>query len=178
MFPCLFLFVYVIHKTTKMRTQSHPQRVAHCASTGHHIQYCLCSYSLDNACPGRALLSISLHMFHLRVRTDLILLPSCYAYNSFLCELFCLAISALAELTMWPAMYYLEKKQKKRKKKKAVIFFFEKILVGLVCKKKYMLDILNRHMLAICKVLCKACDILGYKSKWMSVNINDINNIK
>lgn len=31
-------------------------------------------------------------------------------------------------------------------------------------------------MLAICKVLCQACDILGYKSKWMSVNINDIIN--
>ena len=33
-------------------------------------------------------------------------------------------------------------------------------------------------MLAICKVLCQACDILGYKSKWMSVNINDINYYK
>lgn len=31
--------------------------------------------------------------------------------------------------------------------------------------KNYMLDILNRHMLAICKVLCQACDILGYKNK-------------
>lgn len=29
--------------------------------------------------------------------------------------------------------------------------------------KKYMLDILNCHMLAICKVLCQDCDILGYK---------------
>lgn len=79
----------------------------------------LCFRSLDIACPGRALCSI----FSLLSKNEDWLDPitCCHPVTLpivFFVGFFCLAISALPELTMWPAMYYLEIK-------KAVNFLYQ-----------------------------------------------------
>lgn len=111
------------HRTTKMRTQSHPWRVAHSVSAGHLIlSRTFALFPLFRHC-------MSWKSFTLHFQTRLISenedwldpITCCHPVMLlivFFVGFFCLAISALPELTMWPAMYYLEIK-------KAVIFLYQ-----------------------------------------------------
>lgn len=77
-----------------------------------------------------------------------------------------LAISALPGLHMTSKMYsyyynyYL-------KYKGSGVFWGG---IWVVCKESFVKYFKNCYMLAICIVTCPACGILGFRSKWMSVN--------